>query len=273
MKRDIILSCLVAVAVHLFVLSIPLPEGCNTDRYMHNSISVSMIPPKTTAVPQSTLGSPHETGLKPDVALKSRVVPQETLISKKPQSLEKKLTAKPAIKKKEFQANITENLARHRPASFAPESPMPNLGESVGNLSIGREPKIPDEANGKGSFLEATSTTNDTSQGERKIAGTPERSESGEGIVTYAMPRYKENPSPNYPRVARTRGYEGRTLLRVEVFETGKVGRIEITTSSGFEVLDKAALESVKGWTFVPGTKNGAKTTQWVMVPIRFCLN
>lgn len=272
MKRDIILSCLVAVAVHLFVLSIPLPEGCNTDMYMHNSISVSILPPKTTAVPQSTLESSHETGLSHDVGPKSNVVPEASLISKEPQSLEKKLTAKPAIKKQEFQANITEDLARHRPASLAPESRMPNLGESVDNPSIGREPKIPDEATAKGSFWETASITDDTSQGERRIAGTPEGSGSGDGIVTYAMPRYKENPPPNYPRVARTRGYEGRTLFRVEVFETGKVGRIEITTSSGFEILDTAALKSVKKWTFVPGTKNGKKIRQWVMVPVRFDL-
>jgi len=239
---------------------------------MHDSISVSIIPPKTTEVPQSTLESPPKIGAKPDVGPKSNVVPEKSLISKKPQRLEKKLTAKPAIKKQEFQANITEDLARHRPASFAPESRMPNLGEPVGNPSIGREPKIPDEATAKGSFLETAATTNDTSQGARRIAGTPKASGSGEGIVTYAMPRYKENPPPDYPRVARTRGYEGRTLLRVEVFETGKAGRIEITTSSGFEILDTAALNSVKKWTFVPGTKNGKKIRQWVMVPVRFDL-
>ncbi len=272
MRRDIILSCLVAVAAHLFVLSIPLPEGCNTDRYMYNSISVSIISPKTIAVPNSTLESPPKIGATPDVAPKSKVVPEEALISKKPRRMEKKLTAKPAIKKQEFQANITEDLARHRPASFAPKSQMPNLGESVGNPSTSREPKVPDKATGKGSFLETPSITNDTSQGEPRIVETPEGSGSGDGIVTYAMPRYKENPPPNYPRVARTRGYEGRTLLRVEVFETGKVGRIEITTSSGFEILDTAALNSVKKWTFVPGTKNGKKIRQWVMVPVRFDL-
>ena len=90
--------------------------------------------------------------------------------------------------------------------------------------------------------------------------------------LSTAQRRYKENPPPNYPKVARIRGYEGSTRLKVEVLESGKVGRIEIASSSGFEVLDKAALESVKNWTFTPGTRSGENIRQWVMVPVRFSL-
>jgi protein TonB len=272
MKRDLILSCVIAAAVHLSILSVPLPGGSSRDWDVYDPVSVAIIRSKKAVASPSPAETPAEVGSKPHSQPMVRALPEQTLIQER-ETRQEKTRAKPAIKKKEFQANIPEELATHRPAKPAPESPVPNLGESVGNASIGREPKIPDETAGNGSFSETASTANDTGQGKRRIAGTPERPGSGEGIVTYAMPRYKENPPPNYPGVARTRGYEGRTLLRVEVFETGKVGRIEITTSSGFEVLDKAALESVKGWTFVPGTKNGAKTTQWVMVPIRFCLN
>ncbi|MBW2602005.1 MAG: energy transducer TonB, partial [Deltaproteobacteria bacterium] len=58
----------------------------------------------------------------------------------------------------------------------------------------------------------------------------------------------------------------------VEVLKSGKVGRINMVTSSGFDVLDKAALEAVKGWRFIPGTRNGNRTRQWVVVPVRFRL-
>lgn len=90
--------------------------------------------------------------------------------------------------------------------------------------------------------------------------------------IVYARPMYKENPAPHYPEVARRRGYEGKTLLKVKVLENGKAGEIEIVESSGFKVLDTAALRSVRGWTFVPGTINGKRTEQWIRVPIRFVL-
>jgi protein TonB len=96
--------------------------------------------------------------------------------------------------------------------------------------------------------------------------------QEGRDVVVYARPRYKQNPLPHYPKVARRRAYEGQTLLRVQVLRTGKVGQIEVEISSGFELLDEAALRSVKEWTFVPGTKNGVSVDQWVMIPVRFSL-
>ena len=90
--------------------------------------------------------------------------------------------------------------------------------------------------------------------------------------TTYAKPEYKENAPPDYPRMAMRRGYEGRTRLNVQVLDTGRVGRIEIAASSGFDILDDAALKAVKHWRFVPGTVNGKRSTQWVIVPVRFDL-
>jgi TonB family protein len=100
----------------------------------------------------------------------------------------------------------------------------------------------------------------------------PQGGRTGADIIVDARPKHKENHLPRYPKLARKRGYEGRTVLRVEVLGNGKVGQIKIASSSGFEVLDKVALESVRDWTFFPGTKNGKPTRQWVMVPVRFSL-
>ena len=58
----------------------------------------------------------------------------------------------------------------------------------------------------------------------------------------------------------------------MEVLETGEVGGIEVANSSGFDLLDEASVRAVKDWHFVPGTKNGNRVRQWVMVPIRFSL-
>jgi periplasmic protein TonB len=86
-----------------------------------------------------------------------------------------------------------------------------------------------------------------------------------------ASPR-ADNPAPEYPYVARQRGEFGRVVLRVEVLASGEAGRVSIERSSGYDVLDQAASETVKRWRFVPARRNGAPIAASVSVPIRFAL-
>lgn len=87
-----------------------------------------------------------------------------------------------------------------------------------------------------------------------------------------AHPDYSMNPKPLYPLSARRRGYEGTVKLRVQVLKSGKVGNLEIEKPSGYGILDKAAVEAVEKWIFIPGKKNGIPVTSWVTVPVKFRL-
>lgn len=87
-----------------------------------------------------------------------------------------------------------------------------------------------------------------------------------------AIPIYKENPSPPYPRMARRRGYEGITILEVLVNREGKVDDVRLSSSSGHPVLDRAAKSSVKKWVFIPAVRGNKKVEMWVKIPIRFQL-
>jgi protein TonB len=51
------------------------------------------------------------------------------------------------------------------------------------------------------------------------------------------------------------------------------VGGVSIEVSSGNELLDKSALETVKKWQFSPARKDGVIVAQVVKVPISFNLN
>jgi periplasmic protein TonB len=85
-----------------------------------------------------------------------------------------------------------------------------------------------------------------------------------------AIPIYRSNPSPRYPRIARMRGYQGDVLLDVLVNKDGKVHDLKIFKSSGYPVLDNAATSTVKNWLFEPGMIGDEKVDMWVRVPIRF---
>lgn len=83
---------------------------------------------------------------------------------------------------------------------------------------------------------------------------------------------YLNNPKPKYPSLSRRSGEEGRVLLRVLVNANGNPETVELSSTSGFERLDNAALEAVKQWRFVPAKKNNTPMSAYVTVPINFSL-
>jgi len=84
---------------------------------------------------------------------------------------------------------------------------------------------------------------------------------------------YAHNPKPAYPTEARRRNQEGLVLLLVEVSAQGRASGVTVRESSGFRILDKAALRAVRGWTFRPALRNGVPVASTVEVPVRFFLN
>jgi len=80
------------------------------------------------------------------------------------------------------------------------------------------------------------------------------------------------NPRPTYPLAARYDGIEGRVMLRVRVDADGLVSGIDIATTSGHPILDRAALETVRRWRFEPARSGGMTVPGEVDVPIQFRL-
>ncbi len=86
-----------------------------------------------------------------------------------------------------------------------------------------------------------------------------------------ASPR-GDNPKPEYPFAARNRGYQGRVILQVDVLPDGTAGGVELTSSSGYDSLDAAAVRTVRRWRFVPARRNGQPVAAAVTVPVLFKL-
>ena len=61
-------------------------------------------------------------------------------------------------------------------------------------------------------------------------------------------------------------------MLRVLVTEEGRAGEVKLENSSGFDRLDRAALDTVKRWKFLPAKQAGKTIGAWVLVPITFAL-
>ena len=85
-------------------------------------------------------------------------------------------------------------------------------------------------------------------------------------------PAGHRNVRPRYPPLARRRGLEGRTLLKVEVLASGKSGAVAVISSSGHALLDNAALAAVRQWTFVAAGDVAHEAATFIEVPVSFRL-
>ena len=82
---------------------------------------------------------------------------------------------------------------------------------------------------------------------------------------------YLHNPAPDYPSIAEEEGWSGRVVLKVHVLANGRPDSVGVQKSSGHEVLDQAAVRTVKSsWHFAPAMRGNTPIDGWVSVPIVF---
>jgi protein TonB len=91
--------------------------------------------------------------------------------------------------------------------------------------------------------------------------------------ANFPQPVVIRNTPPIYPETARRAGWEGRVTVRVEVSADGLPMSVALQKSSGYGVLDQAALRAVKTWRFQPRTMGGVAMAGMVDVPVNFTLS
>jgi len=90
---------------------------------------------------------------------------------------------------------------------------------------------------------------------------------AGEGIP-WMQPR---GVSPRYPPEAMQQGLSGRSQLKALIDAQGTVAAVIVETSSGYALLDEAAVEELRGWRFVRAdAKSTVPELTIVRVPMRY---
>ncbi len=115
---------------------------------------------------------------------------------------------------------------------------------------------------------QSVSSTGSQSHGEHELT-TEARYQRVRAALTRAL-----LPVFEYPSVARRRGWQGRVKVGLFLEEGGDLSRVYLVESSGYAVLDKAAVKNVTSLRNVPAV------TQWldssgmeVMLPVSYQLN
>lgn len=121
----------------------------------------------------------------------------------------------------------------------------------------------------------AVETTTTVSVSDKNIPAPHESGTAESAPVTVsvtAKPDYLINPKPIYPSEALRRKQEGKVLLSVLVNADGKPERVEVSQSSGYGLLDSAAVQAVRNWQFSPAKAGGVAIASTVEVPVQFRL-
>ena len=96
-------------------------------------------------------------------------------------------------------------------------------------------------------------------------------------FIPYDVPPKLENPGEirrllerGYPAQLRDAGIEGTVILWIFVDEQGSVQKTEVKESSGYEVMDEAALSTAEKMRFAPAMNRDKATPVWLAQPITF---
>jgi protein TonB len=94
-------------------------------------------------------------------------------------------------------------------------------------------------------------------------AANPARSLATEERQPTVDASFRGNRIPDYPQMSRRLGEQGTVVLRVMISPDGRAGEIQLSKSSGHARLDRAAIEAVREWRFVPALKGGRPVAAW----------
>jgi protein TonB len=240
------LAFFLALSLHLLLSVLPWPQENPPvvqpadNRSITVNLSQASAVVKKSDPPQMVPPRPPPTPIIP-----GRAVPVAEPIRPIPEKAKTPELLRPETKKKVMARQATAPTASSRVAAKAPARPA-----AASPAAAAPAKEIP--------------------QARRQVNSqvTPEPSLS----IIKARPLYDQNPKPPYPALARRRGWQGVVILAVTVLADGSPGQLAIHTSSGHDLLDKTALQTVKRWHFLPGTKNNIAAPMKVLVPVRFVL-
>jgi protein TonB len=83
---------------------------------------------------------------------------------------------------------------------------------------------------------------------------------------------YLHNPAPAYPAISKRLGEQGKVVVRVLIGADGAPQRAEVKRSSGYDRLDRSAVEYVMACRYVPGKVGGQPQAMWYEAPVNFVL-
>ena len=237
MAKQLQISAVVSITLHILVLIIFAGVRIYTDRNIANSMPVTFVTVQ------------KEKPLRRSPVVRPMISPGETPQRHSPEQYTVHPERRSSV---EFYVSIdTQVFSAARSVGqevFHDAGLQRPAVELRGHLSGPTVSEIPED-----SRLSETRMPSRISGGHELLSDAapapakPDMDVTGDVFQSFARAvRRKIESSKNYPTAAQTAGIEGRTGVRMTILKDGRLEKVEITESSGYEILDKAALQSVR---------------------------
>lgn len=247
----------VSVALHSLAIFAqpPSPQFTLHDANTGNRVAIKFVAAAKTAPEQAT---PSPANPSPDTGVPEPVVKP----APEPVATPKPSVTRESVKKKEAQL---PRKSAPKPEKKKEKKPV----ETVKKTQPKKEKNKPvpktmkDKSDEKSE--ETVKHTDSEAQMDQTNAASP---------ILVEKPTFKVRPAqPKYPRMAKRKGMEGTVLVEVWLDENGNQTHLSLLKSSGFDLLDDAALNAVKKWRFNGHKENGVALAHRVRIPVRFNLD
>ena len=79
-----------------------------------------------------------------------------------------------------------------------------------------------------------------------------------------------KTPKAIRPALAKKRRLVGEVIVRGLLLADGRLTELSVYQSSGYPVLDEAAVAQAQAWQYQPARVDGRKVSHWVQIPVNF---
>jgi protein TonB len=117
----------------------------------------------------------------------------------------------------------------------------------------------------------ASRSASGSAEGEDEGQGGQGNGKSGRGSIQIPAEFLAGNAPPRYPLLARRKGWEGTVIIDIRISGDGRVHDAQVEKSSGYSILDHAALGAVRNWRIAPSDRVDVASFQF-RVPVIFKL-
>lgn len=158
------------------------------------------------------------------------------------------------------------SIQQHIPVVAVAASSMSVLSVEPGNGSSG-EMEAAAALGGSGESVSGNGNASAAGSGGNSTEGKS----SGRGFI---RPGILSKSEPSYPERARQAGWEGTVILKIEILEDGRSGYVSVYRSSGYDILDDAAIAAIQQWRFIPAQNrdSGQAISCYTTMPVVFRL-
>ncbi|RJX70000.1 TonB family protein [Vibrio sinensis] len=246
------------------VMSVSMEQGVNSMQIQLLARAASEAKPKQQIDAEKSKEPQPKTSEQQSIEVAEQSIETEKLSASKPLDPTPLAVEQPTIKKTAVEKAEPATKKQIR-------KPVVATKKAIEPKKIQRKPPPKVKATTEKKVPKVSKKTTETTK--KAVEADNQTASQNSEPMLVSKPQFSARPVPvSYPKLARKKGLEGKTLIEVWLDSEGKQIKQKIIVSSGHPILDNRALNTIKQWQFSRRIVQGHAIAHRVQIPINFKL-